>query len=251
MVRQYGKKTAACIVEPMMQGAAGMISMPPGYLKLVEKTIRKAGILFICDEVATGFGRTGTMFACEHEGIHPDIMCLAKGITGGYMPLAATVATEKIYRAFLGRYEEFRSFFHGHTYTAHPLGCAAAIANIELFRKEKTLARLAPKIVLLHRELKSIKKLPWVGDIRQLGMMVGIELVMDKRTRKDFPPAQKIGARVCAACRQKGIILRPLGNIIVLMPPLSITEDEIKTLIKTLSLCICETLSIIKENKKR
>ncbi|MGA2089935.1 MAG: adenosylmethionine--8-amino-7-oxononanoate transaminase [Endomicrobiales bacterium] len=222
---------AATVIEPMVQGAAGMITMPPQYVKQVEQLCRKYDVLMICDEVATGFGRTGKMFAVEHENVRPDILCLSKGITGGYLPLAATLVTEKIYRAFLGKVEECKTFFHGHSYTANPLACAAAIANLELFKKENTIRRLPAKIEFLRRELASLTNLPCVGDIRQRGLMVGIELVRRKKTLEEFPAHKKIGARVCAACRKHGILVRPLGNTIVIMPPLSITCAELSKLV--------------------
>jgi adenosylmethionine-8-amino-7-oxononanoate aminotransferase len=186
----------------------------------------------IADEVATGFGRTGTMFACEHEKVSPDIMAMAKGITGGYLPLAATVTTEDIYRGFLGEYRELRTFFHGHTYTGNPLACAAAIANIDLFKKERTLQRLQPKITLLKNELQRFAGLEHVGDIRQKGFMVGIEMVKNRETREPYPLEGKIGIRVTQEARKHGLIIRPLGSVIVLMPPLSISMRELKRMIE-------------------
>jgi len=184
----------------------------------------------IADEVATGFGRTGKMFACEHEGVRPDILCTAKGITGGYLPLAATLTTEKIYRGFLGEYRELRTFFHGHTYTGNPLACAAALANLHLFNKEKTLRKLQPKIGLLSRELERFKDLPHVGEVRQKGFMVGIELVRNKKTKEAYRLEEKAGIRVIMECRRNGLIIRPLGNVLVLMPPLSISRRELKAM---------------------
>jgi adenosylmethionine-8-amino-7-oxononanoate transaminase len=231
ILRRHHAGIAAAIIEPLVQGAAGMITMSPGYLKLFERLCRKYGVLLICDEVATGFGRTGKMFAVEHEHVRPDLMCLSKGITGGYLPLAATMATEKVYRAFLGKQEDLKTFFHGHTYTANPLACAAALANLGLFKTEKTLQGLPAKIDHLRRELAVLKDHPWVGEIRQRGLMAGIELVRDKAAREDFPAAQKIGARVCAAARPRGLMIRPLGNVIVLMPPLSSTARELSRMV--------------------
>jgi adenosylmethionine-8-amino-7-oxononanoate aminotransferase len=186
----------------------------------------------IADEVATGFGRTGTMFACEHEQVKPDILCIAKGITGGYLPLAATLTTDEVYRGFLGEYQELKTFFHGHTYTGNPLACAAAVANLDVFRKESTLKKLQPKIALLSRELKRFEKLEHVGEVRQKGFMVGIELVKDKKTKAPYALEEKIGIRVILECRKQGLILRPLGGVIVLMPPLSITADELKLMMR-------------------
>ena len=228
VIRRHHQRTAALIIEPQVQGAAGMLVQPDGYLSRIKKLCTKYNILMIADEVATGFGRTGTFFACEHEGVVPDIMCVAKGLTGGYLPLAATLTTEKIYRSFLGEYREFKTFFHGHTYTGNPLACAAAIANIELFHKDHLLAKLQEKIVLLSRELEHFKKLSHVGEVRQKGFMVGIELVKDKQTKKPYPLEEKIGFQVTMECRKKGLIIRPLGNVIVLMPPLSITRSELR-----------------------
>ncbi len=234
ILKQQHAGIAAAVIEPLVQGAAGMITMPPGYLKQFERLCRKYAVLLICDEVATGFGRTGAMFASEHEDIRPDLMCLSKGITGGYLPLAATMATETVYRAFLGKQESLKTFFHGHTYTANPLACAAAIANLDVFTKEKTIRTLPAKIRRLSRELATLNDLPWVGDIRQRGLMVGIELVKDKKTQADFPVKEKVGARMCAACRPRGLLIRPLGNTLVLMPPLSITEDEIADMVRVI-----------------
>jgi len=223
---------AALIMEPLMQGAAGMWAQPVGYVKALSEICRKNRILFILDEVATGFGRTGKMFACDNEGVSPDILCLAKGITGGYLPLAATLTTEEIFSAFLGEYGEYKSFFHGHTYTGNPLGCAVALANLELFRKEKILEKMQPKIVYLKCRLeKEFLPLAHVGDVRQWGFMVGIELVEDKSARKGYAPERRIGYRVVLEARKRGVMIRPLGDVIVLMPPLTMTDDELKGLL--------------------
>ncbi len=230
-IQKYASVTAALIIEPLVQGAAGMLLQPPGYLKRIRELCTQNNILLIIDEVATGFGRTGTMFACEQEKIVPDLMAVAKGITGGYLPLAATLTTEEIYSAFLGEHREFKTFFHGHTYTGNPLACAAAIANIDLFRKEKTLQRLQPKIKLLSKELERFRKLEHVGEVRQKGFMVGIELVKKRSTHEPYAVAEKMGARVTAEARKRGLIVRPLGDIIVLMPPLSISQQELKHLL--------------------
>ncbi len=231
-IQKYASVTAALVIEPLVQGAAGMLMQPAGYLKRIRELCTEHNILMIADEVATGFGRTGKMFACEHEGVTPDILCTAKGITGGYLPLAATLTSEEIYQAFLGAYQEFRAFFHGHTYTGNPLACAAAIANIDLFRKEKTLTKLQPKIRLLAKELKRFYGLDHVGEIRQQGFMVGIELVKNRLTRIPYPPEDKIGIRVIRECRKQGLILRPLGNVIVLMPPLTMSPAELTRMLQ-------------------
>ncbi|MBI2360681.1 MAG: adenosylmethionine--8-amino-7-oxononanoate transaminase, partial [Deltaproteobacteria bacterium] len=223
---------AALIMEPLMQGAAGMWAQPVGYVRALSEICRKNGILLILDEVATGFGRTGKMFACEHEGVTPDILCLAKGITGGYLPLAATLTTEEIFSAFLGEYGEFKSFFHGHTYTGNPLGCAVALASLDLFKTEKILDRMQPKIAYLRRRLEEdFLPLAHVGDIRQWGFMVGIELVQDKGNLKGYPSAKRVGHQVIREARKRGVIIRPLGDVIVLMPPLTISEEELKGLL--------------------
>jgi adenosylmethionine-8-amino-7-oxononanoate aminotransferase len=229
-IKKHSKEIAAFILEPLVQGAGGMITAPPGYLKGIKQLCRKYNILLIADEVATGFGRTGKMFACEHEKVGPDILCMAKGITGGYLPLAATIATEKIYRAYLGNYKDLKTFFHGHTYTGNQLACAAAIANLNVFKKEKTLQKMEKKIELLKKELQVIAGLHHVGDVRQNGFMAGIELVKDRKTGEPFPFEEKVGAKVCFRAREKGLIIRPLGNIVVLMPPLSISRQELKNL---------------------
>jgi adenosylmethionine-8-amino-7-oxononanoate transaminase len=229
---QEKESLAALIMEPLMQGAAGMWSQPPGYVAALREICRKNRILFIADEVATGFGRTGKMFACEHAGVTPDILCLAKGITGGYLPLAATLTTEEVFSAFLGEYKEFKTFFHGHTYTANPLGCAVALASLELFQKEKILDGMRSKIAYLGRRLKEeFASLPHVSEVRQRGFMIGIELVDDKQERKSYPPERRIGHKVILEARKRGVMIRPLGDIIILMPPLAISDEELKTLL--------------------
>ncbi|TAJ72047.1 MAG: aminotransferase class III-fold pyridoxal phosphate-dependent enzyme, partial [Gallionellaceae bacterium] len=199
---------------------------------LLSEICRKNRILLILDEVATGFGRTGKMFACGHAGVTPDILCLAKGITGGYLPLAATLTTEEIFSAFLGEYKEFKTFFHGHTYTGNPLGCAVALAGLELFQKEKILERMQPKIAYLGRRLKKeFVPLAHVSNVRQWGFMVGIELVEDKSGRESYAPEKRIGYKVILEARKRGVMIRPLGDVIILMPPLTLTDGELKTLV--------------------
>jgi adenosylmethionine-8-amino-7-oxononanoate aminotransferase len=224
MLSAHEGEIAAVIVEPLVQGAAGMIMQPDGYLRAVRDLCDRHGALLICDEVATGFGRTGRMFACEHEGVSPDLMCVAKGLTGGYMPLAATLATEAVYEGFLGEFHELRTFFHGHTYTGNPLACAAALATLEVFEREGTLERLQPKIRLLERLLEDVAVLPAVREVRQRGFMVGIEL-------EEFPLESRMGHRVTLGARDRGAIVRPLGDVVVLMPPLSISERELTRLV--------------------
>jgi adenosylmethionine-8-amino-7-oxononanoate aminotransferase len=237
------RELAGFIIEPLMQAAAGMIPQPAGYLTRIRELCTKYEVLLITDEVATGFGRTGKMFACEHERITPDLMAISKGLTGGYMPLAATLTTDEIYRGFLGTYDEFKTFFHGHSFTGNPLGCAVALANLQVFRREKTLSGLSSKIRMLTHWLKPIADIPCVGDIRQSGFMVGIELVRDKTTKAPYPLSAKAGHNVAAIARSKGLILRPIGNVLVLMPPLSTTAEELKTMVELLRQSI-ETLHI-------
>jgi adenosylmethionine-8-amino-7-oxononanoate aminotransferase len=227
----HREEIAALVIEPMIQGAGGMITSPKGYVKGIRELTKKYGVLLIADEVATGFGRTGKMFACEHEAVSPDILCLAKGITGGYLPLAATLTTEEIFNAFLGEYKEKKTFFHGHSYTGNPLACAAAVANLKVIKEEKVLEKLEAKIQFLSGTLKKYGDLEHVGDIRQLGMMVGIELVVDKTTKEEYPFEDKIGIRVTQEARKRGLIIRPLGNVIVLMPPLSMSQDELSEML--------------------
>ena len=231
MLKKKHGQIAAFVVEPIVQGAAGMIMWPKGILKRMHELCRRYEVIFIVDEVATGFGRTGTMFACEQEGVAPDILCLAKGLTAGYLPLAATLTTRKIFDGFCFDYKEQKTFFHGHTYTGNPLACAAALANLEVFEKEGTLGKLAPKIKFLSQKLQMFYNLPHVGDVRQRGFMVGIELVRDRATKEPYPWQDKVGVQVCQEVRKHGVILRPLGNVIVLMPPLSMTMEELGRLL--------------------
>jgi adenosylmethionine---8-amino-7-oxononanoate aminotransferase len=228
----HGHEIAAFVIEPLVQGAAGMITHPTGYLREAAALCRKHDVLLIADEVATGFGRTGTLFACEQEGVTPDLLCIAKGLTGGYLPLAATVTTDAVYEAFLGPYAARKTLFHGHTYTANPLACAAAIASLELFEREATLPKLQPKIAALTDLLEHrVAPLAHVGEIRQRGMMVGIELVRDRAARTDYDFVEAIGARACRVAREHGVILRPLGPVVVLMPPLSITLPQLEQIV--------------------
>jgi adenosylmethionine---8-amino-7-oxononanoate aminotransferase len=224
LLAEHEGEVAAVIMEPLVQGAAGMLVHPPGYLRAVRELCDRHGALLILDEVATGFGRTGRMFACEHEGVAPDLLCLAKGLTGGYLPLAATLATERIYEGFLGEFEELRTFFHGHTYTGNPLACAAAVATLELFESERTLDHLGPKIELLERLLKPLESSSAVSDVRRCGFMVGVELA-------DYPLEARMGHQVALEARRRGALIRPLGDVIVLMPPLAISTGELQRLV--------------------
>lgn len=231
ILEKHHASLAAVILEPQVQGAAGMICYPDGYLKQVREWCTRYNVLLIADEVAVGFGRTGTLFACEQEAVTPDLLCLGKGITGGYLPLAATVTTEKVYQAFLGKVEEGKTFFHGHTYTGNPLACAVALANLKLMAHPDFFPRLQKKIALLQKELIPFTALPQVGEVRQKGFMVGIELVKNKKTRAPFPVKDRTGHQVIMEARHQGIIIRPLGDVIVLMPPLTISAKGLKQLL--------------------
>jgi adenosylmethionine---8-amino-7-oxononanoate aminotransferase len=231
ILKAYSREIAAMIIEPMIQAAGGMITSPPGYLKGVRKLCSKYNILMIADEVATGFGRTGRMFACEHEGVMPDFLCLSKGITGGYMPIAVTLTTNEVYNAFLGEFKELKTFFHGHSYTGNPLACAAAIACLDLFEKEKILKKLKGKIKILEAWLKKILRFKHVGDVRNIGLMAGVELVKNKKTKEPYNWSEKMGWRVAYHARDNGVLIRPLGNVVVIMPPLSISEQNLKRLL--------------------
>ena len=224
LLAEHGGEVAAVIMEPLVQGAAGMLVHPPGYLRAVRELCDRHGVLLILDEVATGFGRTGRMFACEHEGVAPDLLCLAKGISGGYLPLAATLASEQIYEGFLGEHEQFRTFFHGHTYTGNPLACAAGLATLDVFREERTLERLQPKFDLLADLLEPVAGHRAVKEVRRRGFMVGIELV-------EHPLPMRIGHRVTLEARRRGAIIRPLGDVVALMPPLSISREDLSRLV--------------------
>jgi adenosylmethionine-8-amino-7-oxononanoate aminotransferase len=220
-------RVCAVIIEPGVQAAAGMIVQPEGFLPRVAEACRKHGALLILDEVATGFGRTGSLFACQKEGVTPDLLCVAKGLTGGYLPVAATLATDTIYNVFLGRYEEYRHFFHGHTYTGNPLGCAAALATLRLLADGDVVKGVAAKAEVLRSALAPIVGHKNVGDVRQTGLMCGIELVADRATKATFPPADRVGHKICLSMRDRGVFVRPLGDVVVLMPPLSATEGEL------------------------
>ena len=233
IMKAHSQEIAALVIEPLVQGAGGMLLQPPGYLKRVRELCTRYDVFMIADEVAVGFGKTGKMFACQHEGVVPDIMALAKGIAGGYLPLAATLVTEEIYEGFLGKFEEFKTFFHGHTFTGNPLACAVAIASLDIFEEEHTLDSLKEKIAHLTKRLEPFASLDHVGEVRQCGIMVGIELVYNRETKQLFPPEKRTGHRVIMEARKRGVIIRPLGDVIVLMPPLSISKEEIDLLCQT------------------
>lgn len=232
---------AAVIIEPMVQAVAGMMTQPPGYLSRVRALCTKYRVLLIADEVATGFGRTGKMFACHHENVTPDLLCVAKGLTGGYLPLAATLTTESVYEAFLGDHAEDKTFFHGHSYTGNALACAAALANLDIFKTEHTLANVKKKARLLQQLLKPLADLPIVGDVRQCGLMAGIELVKNKQTREPFPSTARIGHQAAMECRGQGLLMRPIGNVLILVPPLITSEPELRRMV-TIITKSCRTL---------
>ncbi len=231
---------AGVVLEPMVQAAGGMIFFPAGYLKRVSEICNRHGVPFIADEVATGFGRTGKTFACEHEGVVPDILCLSKGLTGGYLPLAVTVANDKIYNAFLGGYEELKTFFHGHSYTGNPLGCAAASAVLDIFDKEDIPGMAAPKAAILKNWLRDMETRQFVGEARGLGLMAGVELVADKETKKHFPWEQRVGWKVALKALEKGLFIRPLGNVIVIMPPLSVSQPNLERMLEVIAEAVSE-----------
>ena len=233
---------AALIVEPSVYAAAGMISAPPGYLRRLRELCTRHDILLIADEVATGFGRTGAMFACEREGVTPDLMTVAKGLTGGYLPLAATLTTQAVYDAFLGEYADFRTFFHGHSYTGNALACAAALANLDVFVHERVIDGLAAKIAHLQKAIAPLADHPKVGDVRQCGLMVGIELVQDRATKARFPIADRIGWKVSREARALGLLTRPLGDVLVLVPPLAASCDELAEMVAILRAALARVL---------
>lgn len=223
-------RVAGLVIEPLVQGAAGILVHPAGWLRRVREITAAHDVLLIADEVATGFGRTGTLFACEQEQVCPDLLCLSKGITGGYLPLAATLATDEVYDAFLGEPAECRTFFHGHTYTGNPLACSAALASLELFGKNDVLRNVGNSAGVLARRLAELQNHPHVGQVRQKGIMVGIELVADRRDQSPFSPAQRVGHRVALAARRRGVVIRPLGDVIVLMPAPAMPGDLVDRL---------------------
>ena len=224
--RQH-QQIAALVIEPLVQAAAGMRVQPDGYLNGVRELTQKYNVLLIADEVAVGMGRTGTMLACEQENVSPDFLCLAKGLTGGYSPLAATLTTRRIWEAFLGDYSESKTFFHGHTFGGNPLGAAVALASLDVFLEENTLSKLAGKIEQLGKHLARIGQMDHVGNVRQKGLIAGIELVQDRETDTPFPWQEAHGMQVCQHALSLGVWLRPLGNVIVIMPPLSIELQQL------------------------
>ena len=233
ILKDKHEEIAGFILEPYVQAAGGMKVADDGYLSTVRTLCDKYDILLILDEVATGFGRTGKMFACEHDAITPDMLILGKGLTGGYLPLSATITTNEIFETFLGDYEELKAFFHGHSYSGNPLSCAAAIANIEIFEEEKTLESLKEKIAIFEDELKEFKGLSNVASIRNKGLMAGIDLKLNVDEDVSYSIKDRIGKKVCENAMKDGVLIRPLGDTIVLMPPISIKPDELKKLTRT------------------
>jgi adenosylmethionine-8-amino-7-oxononanoate aminotransferase len=228
------EELAALIVEPLVYAAAGMITAPAGYLRRLRELCTRYEVLLIADEVATGFGRTGAMFACAHEGVTPDLMAVAKGLTGGYLPLAATLTTQTVYDAFLGEYPDFRTFFHGHSYTGNALACAAGLATLDIFVHDRVLESLPLKVAHLRDALSFLEKHPHVGNLRQCGLMAGIELVQDRATKTRFPVPDRIGWKVSREARALGLLTRPLGDVLVLVPPLVSTPEELTEMVEIL-----------------
>jgi adenosylmethionine-8-amino-7-oxononanoate aminotransferase len=254
--QRRGNPYAAFVFEPLIQGAAGMIPQPPGWLRRVADLARAHHTLLIADEVMTGFGRTGVpgsdskpetgnprpLFASHQEGVQPDFLCLAKGLTGGYLPMAATLTTRTVFEAFLGEYEEFKTFFHGHSYTGNQLGAAAALASLELLDTPESSRARAALQEHLRTSLQSLWSLPQVGDIRQVGLVAGIELVRDWRTRQPFDLRERAGVRVCEAMARRGVLTRPIGNVIALMPPYCATPPQLRRMVAALRQSIVEAL---------
>ncbi|MFO1020615.1 MAG: adenosylmethionine--8-amino-7-oxononanoate transaminase [Planctomycetales bacterium] len=241
-LRENQERIAAFIIEPLVQGASGMLVHPPGYLRRVRELTYQYDIPLIADEVAVGFGRTGTMFACEQEDVAPDILCLAKGLTGGYLPLAATLCSEEIYSAFLAPPEQYKTFFHGHTFTGNPLGCAAALASLRLFERNDILGNVQRNGAWLQERLDDWRRYPQVGDIRQCGVMVGIELVSDNESQARFPTAWRVGHRITKAARKRGLITRPLGDILVIMPAPAMPQRVLSELVDILEESMLDVL---------
>lgn len=221
---------AALMVEPIVQGAGGIVVMPPNCLREMAALCRKHGVLLIADEVATGFGRTGEMFACDLEGVSPDLMVIGKGLTGGYLPVAATLATDEVYSAFYADYQEQKTFFHGHSFTGNPLGCAVALASLKLYEERNIIAGVRAKAAFVEQKLANLKDRPHVGEIRQKGLMIGIELVRDKASREPYDWADRVGVRASMRARELGMLTRPLGNVMVFIPPLASTETELEAM---------------------
>ncbi|MGX2961045.1 adenosylmethionine--8-amino-7-oxononanoate transaminase [Peribacillus sp. JNUCC 23] len=242
LLQEKADEIAGIIIEPLVQGAAGIITHPSGFLKGVENLCRKYNILLICDEVAVGFGRTGTMFACEQEEVVPDILCVGKGITGGYMPLAATITSQKIFDAFLGDKEEHKTFYHGHTYTGNQLSCSVALKNIQLMEETALIEKVQVNASFVKEQLQELYKLDIVGDIRQRGLMVGIEIVQNKETKTIFPIQENKLDNIVLAARQKGLIIRQLDQVLTFMPVLAMSQNELEEAIRIIYQSILENM---------
>ena len=238
ILNEKSDEIAALIIEPYVQTAGGIKVAKEGYLKDVRNICNNYDVLLIIDEVATGFGRTGEMFACDHDKVTPDILVLGKGLTSGYLPLSATITTQDIFDTFLGDYEELKTFFHGHSYSGNPLSCATAIANLEIFDEEKTISKVKKTIKILEDELKEFKGLKHVSDIRNKGLMAGIDLKKDSNKNIAYELKERIGKKICDLARKEGVLIRPLGDTIVIMPPISINQKELKKLTKSIYKCI-------------
>jgi adenosylmethionine-8-amino-7-oxononanoate aminotransferase len=244
LLEQTGERLAALIIEPLIQAAGGMIVYPPAYLQKVAVLTKRYGIHLILDEVATGFGRTGRMFALEHVGIEPDFLCLSKGLTAGFLPMAATLVTEEICQAFYAEYAENKTFYHGHTFTGNPLAAAAGLGSLQVFSEENPLGQLAGKVAHLKQRMSRFLELPWVGDLRQIGLIAALELVRDCRTKEAFRFAERVGWRIYLAGLEQGLILRPLGNIVYLWLPLSVTLAEIDEICDRMWLVLADPKNI-------
>jgi len=234
------RRIACLVVEPLVQAAAGMRTMPAGFLAELERLCREHDVLLFADEVATGFGRTGAMFACEHEGVEPDLMSLGKGLTGGYLPVAATLVSDAVYDAFYGDFAEQKALFHGHSFTGNQLGCAVALASLDLFERDGLVGRVQESSRLLERRLRAVSELPHVGDVRQRGLMVGIELVSERSSKEPFDWRERTGQRVCQRARELGMLTRPLGDVVVLMPPLVTERHDLEAMVGILELAILD-----------
>lgn len=238
LLEEHADRIAAIIAEPLIQGAAGMVMHPRGFLRGLRELADRFGTLLIVDEIATGFGRTGTLWACQQEDVQPDLLCAGKGLSGGYLPISATLTSNKIWQAFLGPYEQSRSFFHGHTFGGNPLAAAAALANLELLETTDILECVPSKAALLKQLLEPLRNHPHVGDVRQRGLIAAVEMVADKRNKIGYPWEQRRGVIACRRAMDEGVWLRPLGNVLILMPPLTITEEELQLLVKSIQLGI-------------